>query len=123
MAEPPAFFFDALAPLVKRLEDSMRNFIELGASPSMMESARVASSSRSLHECRAYRQQIRRLLGPEPPGVQLVIEPTSRSLGSLYRVVCYYQTDDQGAVEYACRCNSQRPAYWDEAALVEMLTQ
>lgn len=73
---------------------------------------------REVEECSALRNQIRRMLGPEPKGARLVIKQFYTG-GGYRELVCEHDgTPD--AVAYALRCEGECPAKWDLMAIVEL---
>ncbi len=55
-------------------------------------------------ECRTAAEELRAALGPEPGGAALEIRPAGRPSRSAYEVVCHYDRDVPGSMEYAYRC-------------------
>ena len=72
-------------------------------------------------ECRAFIDQIRRQLGPEPAGVRLRTKTERHDFGAYYEVVAEVAPDaSQPAVDWAVRCESEAPKTWDQEALVAL---
>src|SRR2546430_1549101 len=104
----------------------MRDFVDLGATtPPMEDCAQVGSKSydyydRARREARAYMNQLRRLLGPEPDGARLGIKSHEHDFGSYLTVVCHYDDEDPISSAYAQRCDEESPQEWDDDARVEL---
>jgi hypothetical protein len=64
-------------------------------------------------ECKRYIALIRKHLGMEPDGARLTVKGFPHDFGTYYEVVCVYNEDNEEAVEYALRCESDAPATWD----------
>jgi hypothetical protein len=74
---------------------------------------------REREECRALRNQLRRILGPEPEGARIVMR-YSYTGGGYYDLFCEYEDGNESAAKYALACESQCPAKWDLMAIVEL---
>lgn len=74
-------------------------------------------------ECRVYIDQLRRHLGPEPEGASLRVRWFPHDFGMYAEVVCYYDTDNGAALEYAMRCEDGGPEHWDDVARAALLAQ
>jgi hypothetical protein len=102
----------------------MRECIDLGSAPAMEACAQVGSEdywSLAQRECRAFLLLIRRTCGEEPEGASLRIKENPHDFGTYLSVVCWYESSNQAAVEYAFRCDAQAPQEWDEQALRELV--
>ena len=77
-------------------------------------------NKRARRECRAYLELLRRALGPEPPGARLSVKSNLHDFGSYLSVVCYFNPNDEAAMNYALRCESDGPKEWDAAARREL---
>lgn len=101
----------------------MRDFIDIGSAPPMETSAQVGSEGyvhRAQRECRAYINLLRRALGSEPDGAELRVKSNPHDFGTYLSVVCYFDSSNQAATDYAFRCEAQGPENWDEQALLEL---
>lgn len=101
----------------------MRDFIDVGSSPSDETCAQVGSDDYhplARKECRAYIAQLRRVLGNEPEGARLSIKGNPHDFGTYLSVICYYDERLPDSVDYAFRCESESPDRWDEQARQEL---
>lgn len=101
----------------------MRDFIDVGAAPTMEACAQVGSDDyweRARNECRAYIGLIRRKLGDEPKGAHLAVKSNPHDFGSYLSVVCYFDDRFRDSVDYAFRCESQSPEEWYDVACQEL---
>src|SRR5437762_609977 len=71
---------------------------------------------RARKECKAYIALLRRSLGQEPPGAFLTVKVNAHDSGSYLSVICYFDSDNPQASDYALRCESQGPELWDTQA-------
>ncbi|RLG67554.1 MAG: hypothetical protein DRO11_09995 [Methanobacteriota archaeon] len=95
----------------------MFDYIEIGPAPADESCAQVGDpdySEKALKECRRFIKLIRSKLGPEPEGAELRVKSFSHDFGRYYEVVCYYDSDNEEAMEYAFRCEREAPTTWDE---------
>lgn len=65
-------------------------------------------------ECQRYIAHLRKFFGPEPEGAELRTMRNSHDFGDYYEVVCYFEEDNQRAVEYAFTCEGDGPMTWDD---------
>jgi len=102
--------------------------IEIGPAPCEEGCAQVVDanySERSRAECRAFINQIKRVMGEPPEGVGLFIKSNAHDFGT-YREVAVKVTGGltaearETALGYAYRCESDSPETWDDAARVEL---
>ena len=101
----------------------MQDHIDVGSSPSGESCAHVGTEDYyplARRECRAYIHQLRRMLGPEPDGAGLDIRSNPHDFGTYLSVVCYFDPENQAAVKYALRCESEGPDEWDDEARREL---
>ena len=101
----------------------MTDWLDIGSSPPGESCAQVGTADyhpRARRECRAYIAQLRRVLGPEPMGAQLIVKRHPHDFGTYLAVACTFDPENQASVEYACRCESQGPEEWDEVAKAEL---
>lgn len=96
------------------------DYIEIGPSPAEepCEQANVSGSNyeRMKAECRAFVQQLRRQLGPEPEGARLSVRFNRDGDYGYYEVACSFEPNNRAAIDYAFKCESEAPAKWDEMA-------
>ena len=101
----------------------MTEWLDIGSSPPGESCAQVGRDdyySRARRECRAYIALLRRVLGAEPTGAYLTIKSNPHDFGTYLSVVCKFDLDNQAAVEYAYRCESEGPEEWDAIAKKEL---
>jgi len=101
----------------------MSDWLDIGSSPPEESCAQVGADGyyeRARRECRAYVEQLRRAMGPEPAGARLGVRSNPHDFGTYLSVVCYYDPAMEAAVEYAFRCESDGPQNWDAAARKEL---
>lgn len=94
----------------------------IGSSPSEESCVQVTADGATIdaqkHECQAYIEALRRLLGPEPEGARLRIKSQPHDFGTYYDVICRFDENDEQAVEYAFKCESSGPLTWAEVGMV-----
>jgi hypothetical protein len=104
----------------------MRESIDLGVTtPPNEECAQVGSTVYDYHtharkEGRALINQLRRKLGPEPPGAGLQVKSHPHDFGTYLTVVCIYDPEDPISAAYAERCDVECPKEWDDQARKEL---
>ena len=102
----------------------MIEILNIGPVPWSEDCAQVGSEDyheRSRRECVAFSSQIRRVVGPEPPGAALVIKSFPHDFGSYREVCCRYAEEYEAAQDYAFHCESHAGLeHWDEAARLEL---
>lgn len=107
---------------------AMEETIEIGPGPCEEGCAQMCDTNypeRSRAECRAFINQIKRVMGEPPEGAGLFIKSNAHDFGT-YREVAVKVTGGltaaarQIALEYAYRCESDSPETWDAAARVEL---
>jgi hypothetical protein len=104
----------------------MTDWLDIGASPPGESCAQVGADDyypRARRECRAYINQLQRHLGPEPDGAHLAIRQNPHDFGTYLSVVCYYDPENENAVAYAYRCESDGPDEWDADARSELAAE
>lgn len=97
----------------------MRDYLSIGAAPPEEDCAQVGQPGyheQARRECQAYRDLLRRTLGPEPPGARLIIKSNPHDFGDYLDVACQYEDTDPEAKAYAFRCESEGPETWDKFA-------
>jgi hypothetical protein len=101
----------------------MKDFIDVGSAPTHEDCAQVGSEDyheRAKRECRAYIAQLRRLFGQEPSGAVLRLKANPHDFGNYFSVVCHFDNRFPASLEYALRCESESPEFWDEQARREL---
>ena len=94
----------------------MRDYIEIGPSPcgeSCVQLGEENYPTRARAECNRFIQLIREVLGTEPSGARLAVKGHPHDFGTYYEVICYYDPENQAALEYAFRCESDSPETWE----------
>ncbi len=94
----------------------MRHYFCIGASPCEEDCAQVGMPGyhrKAITECERFIQLIRNTVGPEPEGAELAIKSFDHDFGVYYEVVCWFETDNEAAREYAARCEDDAPATWE----------
>lgn len=102
--------------------------IEIGSAPCYEQCAQVGETDypeRSRAECRAFANQIKRVLGEPPEGVSLFTKSSGHDFGTYREVVAKVggsrnQAEHETALAYAYRCESDCPTNWDDAARAEL---
>lgn len=106
----------------------MTETLEIGPSPCDERCAQVKDADypeRSRAECRAFINQITRVMGEPPEGASLFTKSNSHDFGT-YREVAVKvrgalpEEAREKALEYAYRCESESPASWDDEARAEL---
>ncbi len=101
----------------------MRDYLTIGSTPAAEQCASLGSenySPQASAEIRAFRNQIIRVLGEPPFGARLKRKGFDHDFGMYYELIAEYDVDDEEAAEYAFKCESESPEYWDEEALKEL---
>jgi len=104
----------------------MQDFVDLGGTTPPMEScAQVGSREydyydRARREARAYTGLLRRTFGVEPDGARLSVKSHPHDFGTYLTVVCFFDSTDATASDYASRCEAEGPQEWDEQARREL---
>jgi hypothetical protein len=94
----------------------MQNYFCIGSSPSEEDCAQVGAPGyreQAVAECTRYIELLRRAIGPEPEGARLAIKWFDHDFGAYCEVVCYFNSENRAAVEYAQRCEDDAPATWE----------
>lgn len=95
-----------------------RDSISIGATPCDEPCQQIGTDEYSeqfaILECQTFRDQIRRVVGPEPGTVSLRVIGQSHDFGRYFEVVCSFDTSDDESVSYAFRCENEAPANWDQ---------
>jgi hypothetical protein len=104
----------------------MRDSIDLGVTtPPNEECAQVGSKTYDYYtharkEGRALINQLRRVLGPEPPGASLQLKSNPHDFGMYITVAVFYDGEDPLSAVYAERCDVECPREWDDEARKEL---
>ena len=101
----------------------MRDHLDIGSSPGDESTASVGSENyypRARRECRAYINLLRRVFGPEPEGASLAVKSNPHDFGNYLSVVCYFDSNNEAAITYAYKLESEGPENWDEEARQEL---
>lgn len=99
------------------------DYLTISPTPTGEDCAQLGSpdyAERSSAECRAFVNQLKRELGKPPFGASLRIKSFDHDFGSYKEVVVVYDENDEEAAEYAYKCESDCPEYWDDLALAEL---
>lgn len=91
-------------------------YICLDSAPAMENCVQVGEDNylpRMYEECKRFRELIRKINGPEPPGARLKIKLFDHDFGPYYQVVVEYLETDEEAAEYAYMCEENLPDYWE----------
>jgi len=94
----------------------MPNYVCIGPSPYEEECAQVGETgyrAKALEECDRFIRLLRETFGPEPEGARLSIKWFAHDFGSYCEVVCHFNPEIPGSVEYAQRCEDHAPATWE----------
>lgn len=101
----------------------MRDHLVIAESPADETCAGVGSidyPERSRAECKALIGQLRRELGEEVASAKLGVKSFPHDFGEYRQVVCYFDDQDEPAMEYAYKCEAKLPERWDEQAKQEL---
>ena len=98
----------------------MRDYIEIGSTPCEENCQQVPYQDHELamREVRQFIEAIRKVVGVEPPGAHLRVRANPHDFGTYHEVVCYYDTNNEAAAEYAFDCENKAPRTWEEAGMV-----
>jgi hypothetical protein len=95
----------------------MKDYLTIGSAPCEEDCVCVSTDMPYLtemrEESRRFIDLIRRVLGPEPGSARLAIKTFDHDYGPYVEVVCYFDDQDEAAVEYAFKCESEAPSKWD----------
>lgn len=102
----------------------MRDYLTIGPTPAEEECEQIGSpnysASKAKIESQVFINQIRRTLGEEPFGAALRVKSFPHDFGTYTEVVCYFEDSNEKATEYAFKCESESPGFWDEEAKREL---
>jgi hypothetical protein len=94
----------------------MRDYLDIGSTPPGEECAQVGSDGyeeRARSECQRFIDLLIRTIGVPPPGAALRIKAHTHDFGTYYSVACYFDPYDEESYNYAFKCESECPEYWD----------
>ncbi len=98
--------------------------IEIGPVPgneACAQAGREGYEARARQECAAFINQIRRVVGPEPPGARLVAKSFPHDFGSYFEVCCRYEDSHETASTYAWSLDGNKQLQdWDAEARREL---
>ena len=98
----------------------MRDCIYIGSTPPEEDCVSVGGDYQKMRaECQRYIRALRHKLGPEPGSARLGIKREEHDFGSYCEVVCYFDTDDRPALDYALKCEGEGPLRWNENGFLE----
>ena len=95
----------------------MRDYIVIGSTPCGEECAQLGTEGyykKAMAESKRFIQLLRKTFGDEPFGALLAIKAFDHDFGTYHEVVCYFQDDNEEAMNYAYRCENETPETWDE---------
>jgi len=101
----------------------MRDTLTIGPVPSHEDCEQLGADynpTRARQECQQFIAAIVRECGEEPDGATLVVTSNPHDFGTYYEVGVRYEEDNEAAVDYAFRVESEAPTEWsdeDRAAL------
>jgi hypothetical protein len=101
----------------------MRDSLYIGSAPYGEDCAQVGADdyrARARAECHSFRRQLIRMFGEPPEGCSLVIKSNPHDFGSYLSVDAVFDGDNDEAVQYAYRCESEGPQEWDAEARQEL---
>ena len=102
----------------------MRDYVDIGPAPFDEDCAEAGSPDyweKSKKECRAYKHQLEREFGPPPIGARIDVKNFPHDEFGIYQeVVCYFDDQIKGSLEYALKMKENTPVEWDEEAWEEL---
>ena len=97
----------------------MRDYIELGPTPSGEDCAQVGTQDyhiKSRKELRAYKNQLERMC----PGSTFTIKAFPHDFGTYHEVCVVFDDENEEQVEKAYKANMDMPEFWDKEARIEL---
>ena len=94
----------------------MKEYINIGPTPACEDCTQVGDEnyySKAKVECKRFVELIRKTLGDEPAGARLGIKTFPHDFGEYMEVVCYYDDQNEQAINYAFKCESESPSTWE----------
>ena len=70
-----------------------------------------------MKECERFIELLRKTFGDEPDGARLAVKWFDHEFGAYCEVVCWYDTEDEKARDYAFRCENEMPLTWEEGSV------
>lgn len=95
----------------------MENYFTLGPTPREKSCTCVGEDDyvqRAQKECRRFIALLRKKFGPEPEGSRFAVKGFLHDFGTYYEVVICFDEDMPGSAHYACHCEDNLPATWDD---------
>jgi hypothetical protein len=68
---------------------------------------------KAIAECKRFIELLRKTFGDEPARARLAIKWNDHDFGEYAEVVCWFQTEDEQAREYAFQCENECPLTWE----------
>ena len=92
------------------------DYMEIGPVPAAEECQQVGMPGydpiAAKQECQRFIDLIRQVVGEEPEGARLVVKSNPHDFGTYYEVAVKYDVNDEIAVEYAMKVESEAPLTW-----------
>jgi hypothetical protein len=101
----------------------MFDYAVIGSTPVSEDCAQVGAEDygpRAKAEIRAFQNQLIRLFGEPPFGAYFKKKAFSHDFGTYHELCVVYDAEIPEAEEYAYRCESEAPEFWDAEALAEL---
>ena len=95
----------------------MRDYISIGPTPGDEDCQQLGQDydeQKARAECDRFLALIKKVVGEEPTGATLAVKTQPHDFGCYLEVVCYYDDNDEEAVEYAFRCEEDAPTEWEQ---------
>lgn len=92
-----------------------RDYISIGATPAEEPCEQLGpyySPARARDENFRFIELIRKTVGNEPEGALLGSKAFDHEWGRYYEVVCYFDDDNEEAMQYAYKCEAEAPSRW-----------
>jgi hypothetical protein len=93
----------------------MRDYVSIGPTPCEEECAQLGQDDyreKAIAECKRFIALLRKTFGDEPPGARLAIKWFDHDFGQYCEVLCWFDSDNIAATDYAFRCEKQTPLTW-----------
>lgn len=101
----------------------MRDSLSIGSAPANEDGAQVGSDDyhkRARAELQAFKNLIRRTIGPEPEGASLVVKSNQHDFGTYLDLECVFDDRHPEAVTYCFEVERKTPSDWDDVAKREL---
>ncbi len=101
----------------------MRDSINIGPVPPDEECEQLGTTynpTKARKECQEYIKLLRRFFGPEPGSASLYIKSNPHDFGTYLEVECRFDDNDAEGQDYAFKCESDGPQYWDDWAMANL---